>query len=525
MVQHYQGLIDHRGRPIEKKVLTEEIAGATVTGVRSPVAGYPGDGLNPVRLAGILKEADRGEPLRYLELAETIEERDLHYVGVLGTRKRAVSQLDITVEAASDDQADQDTAEMVREWLQRDELQDELFDILDATGKGVSYTEIIWDTSEGQWEPCRLEYRDPRHFKPNRDNLTTPMLIDEHGMMTDLPPFKFITATMRAKSGLPLRSGIARVAMWAWMFKAFANRDWSIFIQTYGQPIRLGKYGPGASQAEKDTLFRAVANIAGDCAAIIPESMNITFEETGAVGDNAGMYKERADWLDQQVSKGVLGQTATTDAIAGGHAVGREHREVQEDIERADAKQLSAILNRDLIRPWIALEKGPGHPVPRLKVGRPDQKDVKQIVEGVARMVPFGMRVGRSYMNDLLGVPEPDDTEDLLVPRQPTPRFLSPGMDAPQRMLPAPAQDETRHAQVTVPGIDALAIDGATLSAAAEAALLDAVMDIVAAHATPAGREAAVRAKWPGLPMTELKALMARALVLSELAGRDDAGG
>src|SRR3990167_5923378 len=142
MADRVPQLVDPYGRPIERSVLTEEIAGPTIAGVRSPISGYPADGLNPQRLAAILREADQGEPLRYFELAEQIEERDLHYAGVLGTRKRSVAQIDITVEAASEAADHQKHAETVRAWLLRDELQDELFDILDAVGKGVSYTEI-----------------------------------------------------------------------------------------------------------------------------------------------------------------------------------------------------------------------------------------------------------------------------------------------------------------------------------------------------------------------------------------------
>lgn len=519
MAEHFKGLVDHRGRPIEKKVLTTEIAAASVTGVRSPLGGYPGDGLNPKRLASILREADQGDPLRYLELAETIEERDLHYVGVLGTRRRAVSQLDVTVEAASDEASDVETADMVRDWLGRDELQDELFDMLDAIGKGVSYTEIMWDTSEGQWRPGRLEWRNPGWFKPDRADLTTPMMIGEHGQLQALPPAKFITATMKAKSGLPLRSGIARIVAWAWMFKAYTNRDWAIFTQTFGQPIRIGKYGPGATDKEKATLFQAVANIAGDCAAIIPESMVIEFQEAANVGASAALYQERANWLDQQVSKAVLGQTATTDAIAGGHAVGQEHRQVQEDIERADAKALSAILNRDLIRPWVMLEKGPNHPCPRIRIGRPDIKDVKQTVEAVERLVPLGLRVAVSAMRDLVGLPEPRPDEEVLT-RQATAPTVPPLPTPPPERVPPSLQAQ----QPLVPSLDDLPTEAAALAAAAEAALLDAIADIVAEATTPEAREALLRQRWPGLPLSALKGMMARALVLANLAGRDDAG-
>ncbi|MCF7778070.1 DUF935 family protein [Sulfitobacter sp. M220] len=412
-------LLDRWGQPVKRAALTEEVAAATLGGVRSPLSGHPGDGLNPIRLANILREADQGDPVRYLELAEVIEERDPHYLGVLGTRRRSVSQIEITVEAASDEAFDVELANMVREWLDRDELSDELFDILDSIGKGYSFTEIIWDTSEGQWQPARLEWRDPRWFRFDRVNLATPMKLDDHGQEVPLEAFKFIYANVKAKSGLALRSGLARVAMWGWMFKAFTQRDWAIFSQTYGQPLRLGKWGAGASEADKNTLFDAVANIAGDCAAIIPESMSIDFVETSNVGASADLYEKRADWLDKQISKAVLGQTATTDAVTGGLGSGKEHRQVQEDIERADANALAAILNRDLIRPWIQLEHGPQKRYPRLKIGRPEPEDLKQIADALGVLVPIGLQVSESEIRAKFGFADPKPGDRILMASKP----------------------------------------------------------------------------------------------------------
>lgn len=411
-------LVDQYGQPLRRELMTRDIAGPTLAGVRSPIAGYPANGLNPARLANLLMEADQGEPTAYFELAELIEERDLHYAGVLATRKRSVTQIDVTVEAASDHPEDLRRADMVRTWLKRDELADEMFDILDAIGKGISFTEIIWDTSEGHWWPERLEWRDQRWFRFDRTTLRRPMLrggVDGTTEAEPLPPFKFITAQIKAKSGLPLRSGLSRLVSWAYMFKKFTERDWAIFTQTYGQPVRLGKYGSGATKEDKATLFRAVANIAGDCAAIIPDSMQMEFIEAKNVTAGAEVYEKRADWLDRQVSKAVLGQTTTTDAIAGGHAIGREHRQVQEDIETADCKSGAATLNRDLIRPWCDLEYGPdGRGYPRLLIGRPKQEDIKQLTESLRVFVPMGLRVEASEVRDKLGLSDPAEGAELL---------------------------------------------------------------------------------------------------------------
>lgn len=431
-------LLDRWGNPVDRATLSTEVAAPTLGGVRSPLSGYPGDGLNPARLATILRAADAGDAVQYLELAETIEERDPHYLGVVSTRKRSVAQLDITVEPASDAAQDQADADMVRDWLKRDELSQELFHILDCVSKGISFTEIIWDASAGQFEPMRLEYRDPRHFRFARRDMRTPLMLDEAGREIPLPGFRFIVGDIQAKSGLPMRSGLARVATWGWMFKAFTMRDWAIFTQTYGQPLRLGKWAPGATEKDKATLFNAVANIAGDCAGIIPKSMSIDFIETGNLGAGADLYLKRANFLDQQISKAVLGQTATTDAISGGHAVGQEHREVQEDIETSDAMALAAIINRDLIRPWIQLERGPQRRYPRVKISRPKSEDLTALAGAVEKFVNLGMEIEEAEIRARAGFSQP----------KPGARLLSP------KTTPAPPQNPSGQPADTLPGGD-----------------------------------------------------------------------
>jgi phage gp29-like protein len=411
-------LLDHRGMPIARANLGRELASASVGSVRSPLSGYPSDGLNPLTLAAILREADAGSPTRYLELAEIIEERDPHYLGVLGTRRRSVSQIDITVEAGSESAEDEVIAQMLRDWLKRDELTDEVFAILDCIGKGYSATEIIWDTSERQWMPNRLEWRDPRWFRFDRRDLTTPMMLSETGGEQPLEPFKFIFASIKAKSGLPLRSGLARVAMWGYLFKAYTLRDWAIFTQTYGQPVRVGKFDSNATPEDKATLFRAVANIAGDCAAIIPASMEIEFIEASNVGASSDLYEKRADWFDRQISKAVLGQTSTTDAEIGGLGSGKEHREVQEVIEKSDARALAAILNRDLVQPWVQLNYGPRKSYPRLVIARKEQEDLKAFSDAITPLIDRGLEVEQATIQKRFGLPDVTKGAKLLQPQR-----------------------------------------------------------------------------------------------------------
>lgn len=513
------GLVDHRGNPIRRDVLTREIAGPVLAGVRSPMSGYPADGMNPVRLANILRAADAGEPLSYFELAEQIEERDLHYVGVLGSRKRAVSQITATVVAASDEARDVAMADMVRDdLLARDELVDETFDILDAVGKGVSFTEIIWDTSEGQWRPARLERVDQRYFTFDRVDGKTPLLRGgEDGLGGDAPldPFKFITHSVRAKSGLPIRSGLARIAAWAWMFKAFTQRDWAIFTQTYGQPVRIGKFQSGASAEDRATLYRAVANIAGDCAAIVPAGMEIQFVESGNVAAGAELYEKRADWLDRQVSKAVLGQTNTTDAQSGGLGSGQAdvHNDVRRDIEQADAKGLAATLNRDLVRPWIDLEFGPQRRYPKIVIERPEAEDLKQLAEALAALVPLGLEVEQSQIRDKFGLTEPAAGARLLTSQRtaaapPPPSLPTPALQSTQAPAPTPA--DAIGDRLTEEGEPELQAMMSTVSAMME-------------RATSLGELGEqLRAAYPQLQSDRLQQLIAAGLAAAHAGGRSD---
>ncbi len=498
------------GRPIKRETLTRAVAGPSVMGVRTPIAGYPADGLNPRKLAALLRAADYGDPLRYFEMAEQIEERNTHYAGVLGTRKRQVSQLDITVEAASDDKEHVRHADELREWLARDELESELFDLLDAIGKGMSIVELVWDTSEGDWRP-KLEWRDPRWFRFDPVDGATPVLRDAAGDRP-LESFKFVTLFIRAKSGLPVRSGLARLAAWNWMFKGFTERDWAIFAQTYGQPMRIGKYPAGATEADKDTLFEAVVNIAGDCSAIMPQSMEIEFVQAENLGAGSDLYLKRAEWLDQQMSKAVLGQTGTTDATPGRLGNSDDHTQVREDIERADAKALAAALNRDLVRPFVELNHGPQPKYPRLKIGRPEEKKVEQTIAGIKDLVPLGLRVEKSWANDLLGIPDPDEGAELLAPAA-QPAFPPPGLDAT-------ALQAVQSARRANDDIDRLADATERLVAPAADALIDQVRAVVEHCESFEQLQAELKQLKPALAEKNFAGLLRMALVMAELSGR-----
>jgi phage gp29-like protein len=459
-------LFDAYGRPIVFEALREEQAAPTLAGIRNIYSIIDTSiDLTPEKAVGILRNAEYGDPWLYLELAERMEEKDLLYQGVLHTRKMAVSQLAFEVQAAADDSQSLDDAEFVRQVLFNGtlDLHEVVFEMLDSLGKGFSATEIIWDTNgrnlqtgAPEWLPFQLKWRDPRWFvfdwisgeqllvrtlrtdgpaipvgRESWDSRLTPMNFRIRGdsgheigvqpASQPLAPFKFVTHVTRAKAGLPIRGGLARIAIWVYLFKNYVLKDWMVFAEVYGQPMRLGKYGPGATENDKATLLRAVANIGTDAAAIIPESMAIEFVESRGGGQKSHeMYQNFCEYLDKLLTIGILGQELTTQLPrgAGSRAAAEVHDVVRRDIATDDARRLSATLNRDLVKPLIDLNRGPRRRYPHVNIGFNERADLTELMNALGPAVDRGLRVSEKWLRDQFGAPDPGRDEPLLHPAE-----------------------------------------------------------------------------------------------------------
>lgn len=407
MMANPPALVTPDGRPLRSELLREEIAAPALGTVRSIQSGHPAQGIDPARLAGLLLAAEQGDAIAYFELAEEMEEKDLHYLSVMGTRKRAVAQLPIEVEPADESaQAKEDAKFVEEQLLDRDLLEHELFHVLDAVGKGVSSCEIIWRTTSSLWTIKDIKWRDPRWFEFDRTDGETLRLRGNMGP-EDLPAAKFITHLHPAKSGLPIRSGLARIAAWGYMFKNFSLKDWAVFLEAFGHPLRLGKYGPNESEENKRILERALRSLGTDAAAAFPETMSVEFVDRKAGTAPNDLWRSHAEYFDLQISKAVLGQTNTTDAQAGGLGSGQAdvHNEVRGDIERADAKLLAATLNRDVVIPLVMLNRGVRDKYPRLKIGRPDPVDIETEVSTAEKLTAMGVQIDGEELRERAGLP------------------------------------------------------------------------------------------------------------------------
>lgn len=400
--------------------LAREAAPASLVSVRQGWGyGSVAPALDPSRLANLLQSAREGELQDYLTLAEEMEERDLFYRSLLATRKLAVQALEPTVTPAGEDKAALDLAAAVRrDIVDRPGFTKMVYDALDAIAKGFSAIEIMWDTSGMPWRPASYVWKDPRWFRYDRVTGRELRLLDEENPAEGVPldPNKWIIHEPQLKSGLPIRGGLALPIAYYHLIKSFDVASWIAFVETYGYPLRLGKYGRDATKEDLAVLQRAVRNLGRDVGAVMPDNMTLDVIAGVQQGSSVDYYQKLAEWVDKQAAVGVLGQVATTEGTPGRLGSDDAQQKVRQDILRSDSRQLSATLQRDLVEPYVNLNWGRQPAYPQLQLPAEPPEDVKELVDAVAKLVPVGLRVRVQDLYRRLRLTEPAEDDVVLEP-------------------------------------------------------------------------------------------------------------
>jgi phage gp29-like protein len=369
------------------------------------------DGLTPKALTQVLRDAENGKPEKFFKLASEMEERDPHYGAVLQIRKLAVLGTPPEIVAASTGPKDEEIAQAVREdIIDHPEFSLLLADCLDALGKGISAVEIEWSVeSATRWKPSKFDYVEPAWLVFDKETGKELRLKDKD--QKDGKPLdygKFIVHGPRMKSGKPIKNGLALLAIWSWMFKNYTVKDWAHFCEVFGQPMRIGRYGPNTNDKDKRTLLRGVNNIARGMGIVIPQSSSI--ELIAPKNSSNPPFLAFAKYLDGQMSKAVLGQTMTTDD-GSSQAQAKVHNEVRRDISLMDATQLAATINRDLIRPYVKVNFGPDVAPPRFKIDIAEPEDLEKLIKIAETLTNMGVALSVKELRDRFGWLEPNEDE------------------------------------------------------------------------------------------------------------------
>jgi len=515
-------LLDQFGRPIAKMEKQPERREIAVAAVRDRYSLYPSSGLTPVKLAGIFREADSGSVYRQAELFEEMEEKDTHLFAEFQTRKNAVLGLDYDIDPYDSSPEAKKIAEFCADVLfNLPSFEESQLDSLDAIPKGYSMQEIIWDVvggkaviaglkwihakkavftdfGKGMWEPAVKIPRVATEAEPINGE--------------DLPPFKLVYHRYKARSGYDTRAGILRTCAWMYLFKNYGIKDWVAFAEVFGMPLRLGKYDSGASKDDKDALKLAIQSLGSDAAGIISKNTEIEFIEAvkGAPKDN--IFENLANFCNREMSKAILGQTATSEGTPGKLGADDAQSAVRQDLIESDAGSLANTNRFQVLRPLVGYNFGWDKPLPWYRIKYESPEDLKYLSDVYEKLHKINYPLSAKHVSERFGVPLPDpkDRDDFILPAQTGPEAFKTNRVVAKNRQFSPEQ-EALEGLVARTGKEA---PGATQG------LLEPIRELIMTAGSLTEIRDGIYALYSEMDPRALEDLVARAIYTADLYGR-----
>ena len=205
--------------------------------------------------------------------------------------------------------------------------------ILETYLYGLNVFEINYKEKEGLVYP-RLVQRDFRQFKFNDAGEFT---FNASGSERSIPPLKVIYALNRANFRKVYGDGLLKKLYFPVKMKNASLKFWFRFLEKFGSPWAIAKtsYEPDEMAAEVQAM------LSGD-SAVIDTDEEITLVQPTSNVD----FTRLPAYLDNQISKAILGANLASDVKEGSYAAAKTHNEIREDLAANDAKILIFVMNK-----------------------------------------------------------------------------------------------------------------------------------------------------------------------------------
>lgn len=385
-----------------------------------------GGNLTPQDVSNIILEADTGNICRFVDLANEARQKDGHLHSVLQTRELAVKGLEWDLKAPRDasDEEKKATAEMKAVLEDSENFPDLLHHL---TGAGVfhghSTAETMYRLDAIGGKPFLVPFK-WRRIHPNRfafspkngQLLFTQDNVNGIDLLSEFPG-KFVQYQPIVNGDAAAREGLARILVWQALFRNWDLRDWLQYGEVGWKPWRIGTYEKdGVNQKDIEALRRALKNLGTTGSALLPSTVKMDVEWPKGVGNTiTSSHKELFDQMGTEMSKTVLGQTLTTEqGNRGSQALGNVQDRVRGDILVADAVSEAAVITRQVIRPFYALNYSDRLRPARFIFRTEESVDLLMFSKAMNELKKAGLRIPAEWVRSQGGIPNPKEGEEVL---------------------------------------------------------------------------------------------------------------
>ena len=383
--------------------------GRVVDAPMSALAEYFAGDLTPEKIKAALRAGAYGDPITQNEIFDTLLDRDATLSGIYATRKLAITGLDWELQPANEvgkhPKINEKIAANVHEYCAEVLAEIAGFDaavneLSDAIGRSISVAEMEYAGGlpiAMHTIPPPLLYGDS--MRPDRlrvrasDNDWQGVLLDE------FPAGKWIIHQPATIGGSRFRGGLLRPAMVGFMLKRMGLKGLAVFIELFGLPTVIAKYGSADDASTRSELLRMVRDLGINRGGVFPAGCEIIFAESKVAGSTGGLPQlQLMQYVDAEYSIEFLGQTLTTQmGQTGSYAAAQVHNEVRADLRDNDIRNEGSTIREQLLIPVAVAKFG--------DTGRMHAPYFRRIVEEAKDLGATATLIGQA-VNEL-GAPVP----------------------------------------------------------------------------------------------------------------------
>lgn len=387
---------------------------------------HPAFGLVPARLINILRSAEMGLVSTQSALIDDQVEADAHYRALLMTRETAVSGKSTVIQADAPDELSQQAAQVLWDALDRLAPSNGLKALIQHqvlwNRYGFSLSEISWGVVEIDGKPWIVPtgfYNVPaRRFRVDPATQTFRLLTEGNpGEGEALIPGKWVVS-VSATTDIA-RSGIGRTASRYCLLKSTALSGWAAYGAKFGNPLSIVYFDAERGEDIRENAVELARNIGNDVSAAVPDKIKVDVVDAGRMGDSSPLHGGLINYVNNELSKLILGSTLTSDSAGtsgagSSHALGKVHENSKWAAIVADAEAMQETFYGYVSKAFIAFNglTGLASP-PRLKIqiARDMDPTTRAAVADVL-VNKLGVSVSVNQLRSDTGYAEPSGPDD-----------------------------------------------------------------------------------------------------------------
>jgi hypothetical protein len=199
------------------------------------------------------------------------------------------------------------------------------------------------------------------------------------------------------------------------IFKNNAISDWANFIQTFGMPIRIGKYQV-QDKVTQAALIEALDAAGSALSILLPKEADFEMVDAKSSNANGELQSSFVKYMDSMMSIAILGNTETTSSDkTGSLAKAKVHSNQQDEIIKSDMSLVQSYLNDPK---FIAILQSYGLPV-TIDGNFEFNKDIDiaflaERIKIDKELHAMGVPMSHNYFYETYNIPTPDQGDAVL---------------------------------------------------------------------------------------------------------------